>query len=118
MIATDNPPKYVIPLINLHFLTRITTRISPVLPPPWTPIPIPAPMFGRDNELKDMLSHLMPNKPLRIAILGPGGMGKTTLALHFLNTGNVINAYPSQLFISCEGRNSSDKLLLDIVEQV
>ncbi|KIJ28673.1 hypothetical protein M422DRAFT_270075 [Sphaerobolus stellatus SS14] len=101
MIATDNPPK-----------------ISPVLPPPWTPIPIPAPMFGRDNELKDMLSHLMSNKPLRIAILGPGGMGKTTLALHFLNTGNVINHYPSQLFISCEGRNSLDELLLDIAEQV
>ncbi|KIJ42450.1 hypothetical protein M422DRAFT_105886, partial [Sphaerobolus stellatus SS14] len=89
-----------------------------VLPPPWTLIPIPAPMFGRDNELKDMLSHLMPNKPLCIAILGPGGMGKTTLALHFLNTGNVTNAYHSQLFISCKGRNSLDELLLDIAEQV
>ncbi|KIJ42436.1 hypothetical protein M422DRAFT_254532 [Sphaerobolus stellatus SS14] len=58
------------------------------------------------------------NKPLRIAILDPGGMGKTTLALHFLHTGSVINAYPSQLFISCEGTNSLDELLLDIAEQV
>ncbi|KIJ38864.1 hypothetical protein M422DRAFT_176082 [Sphaerobolus stellatus SS14] len=86
--------------------------------PPWTPIPFPAFMLGRESEMENMLSHMRVNKPLHIAILGPGGMGKTTLALHFLHTESVINAYPSQLFISCEGRNSLDELLLDIAEQV
>ncbi|KIJ38835.1 hypothetical protein M422DRAFT_258482 [Sphaerobolus stellatus SS14] len=87
-------------------------------PPPWTPIPNPAPMFGRDSEMEDMHSHMKANKPLCIAILGPGGMGKTTLALHFLHTQVVMEEYPSQLFISCEGRNSLDELLLDLAEQI
>ncbi|KIJ38819.1 hypothetical protein M422DRAFT_258466, partial [Sphaerobolus stellatus SS14] len=86
--------------------------------PPWTPIPLPAPMFGRENEMENMLSHMKVNKPLQIAILGPGGMGKTTLALHFLHAQVVMKEYPSQLFISCEGRYSIDELLLDLAEQI
>ncbi|KIJ27295.1 hypothetical protein M422DRAFT_191224 [Sphaerobolus stellatus SS14] len=98
------------------FIGLYSTSAGPS--PPWTPIPLPAPMFGRENEMENMLSHMKVNKPLRIAILGPGGMGKTTLALHFLHAQVVMEEYPSQLFISCEGRYSIDELLLDLAEQI
>ncbi|KIJ28670.1 hypothetical protein M422DRAFT_270072, partial [Sphaerobolus stellatus SS14] len=106
-------------IFNIAIMVAAPQNSAPTNPPlPWTPIPNPAPMFGRESEMEDMLSHMRANKPLRIAILGPGGMGKTTLALHFLHTQVVMEEYPSQLFISCEGRNSFDELLLDLAEQI
>ncbi|KIJ28638.1 hypothetical protein M422DRAFT_270040 [Sphaerobolus stellatus SS14] len=86
--------------------------------PPWSPIPTPPAMFGRESEMEVMLSHLRVNKPLHLAILGLGGIGKTTLALHFLHTHEVTSSYPSQLFISCEGRSSLNELLWDIAEKI
>ncbi|KIJ39112.1 hypothetical protein M422DRAFT_258269 [Sphaerobolus stellatus SS14] len=55
----------------------------PIIPLPWPIILKPAAMFGREKELEVTLSHLRAHDPLCISILGIGGMGKTTLALHF-----------------------------------
>jgi len=86
--------------------------------PGWASIPAPSLMFGREEELDILLSRVQANKPIRLAILGAGGMGKTTLALHFMQTERVCNHYPLQVFVSCEGHSLLDELLQDIAEDI
>ncbi|KAJ7145078.1 hypothetical protein C8R43DRAFT_1197214, partial [Mycena crocata] len=56
---------------------------------------------GRDAELGDILAMLINDFP-RIAILGSGGMGKTSLATAALHNPGVVNKYQNRHFISCD----------------
>jgi hypothetical protein len=46
-----------------------------------------------------------------VAILGPGGMGKTTLATAVLHHPVILQKYPIRHFVSCESANSSLDLI-------
>ncbi|KAF7354132.1 NB-ARC domain-containing protein [Mycena venus] len=65
---------------------------------------------GREAELDHILKILLRDSA-RVAILGPGGMGKTTLAMAVLHQEQVIAKYPLQHFISCESANSVNDLV-------
>jgi Cdc6-like AAA superfamily ATPase len=57
---------------------------------------------GRDSELSDILQLFSQGTP-RIAVLGAGGMGKTSLARAILHHSNIIERYNQQrFFIACE----------------
>ncbi|KAJ7911276.1 P-loop containing nucleoside triphosphate hydrolase protein, partial [Mycena leptocephala] len=56
---------------------------------------------GRESELKDLINNLL-CEYARVAILGPGGMGKTTLAMAALHHPAIMERYPIMHFISCE----------------
>jgi GTPase SAR1 family protein len=47
----------------------------------------------------------------RVAILGSGGMGKTTLALAALHHVDVEEKYPHRHFVSCESANNAGDLI-------
>jgi predicted AAA+ superfamily ATPase len=64
---------------------------------------------GRENELKDLITILLTD-PARITILGPGGMGKTTLAMAALHHPAIVEKYNAIHFISCESANSCSDL--------
>ncbi|KAJ7907618.1 hypothetical protein B0H13DRAFT_2501480 [Mycena leptocephala] len=63
----------------------------------------------RDSELKDLLDSLLCD-PARVAILGPGGMGKTTLAMAALHDDAIIEKYNLRHFISCESSTNCGDL--------
>lgn len=50
----------------------------------------------------------------RVAILGPGGMGKTSLALTVLHYPLVTEKYNHRHFISCESANTTSDLVSTI----
>ncbi|KAJ7768504.1 P-loop containing nucleoside triphosphate hydrolase protein, partial [Mycena metata] len=57
---------------------------------------------GRESELADILKHFEQNTP-RIAILGAGGMGKTSLAQAVLHHEGIIIKYQAnRLFVACD----------------
>ncbi|KAF8193165.1 P-loop containing nucleoside triphosphate hydrolase protein [Mycena galopus ATCC 62051] len=68
---------------------------------------------GRDSELNDLVTTLLADPP-KVAILGPGGMGKTTLALAALHHPIVIEKYAIRHFISCESVNNCADLVTTI----
>ncbi|KAK7006205.1 AAA domain-containing protein [Favolaschia claudopus] len=72
---------------------------------------------GRDSELMkvvDMLSQSVP----RIVILGPGGMGKTSLAMASLHHDQVVGKYPARYFVSCDSAYTADALVATVASNL
>ncbi|KAI0294490.1 P-loop containing nucleoside triphosphate hydrolase protein [Multifurca ochricompacta] len=89
--------------------------MQPALAPPPPQI-----FFGRDAELAHIIQIIFTNitsRPAKIAILGPGGYGKTTLANAVLSDDRVQKHFQdARYFISCESATSSDALLIQIAK--
>ncbi|KAJ7463175.1 hypothetical protein FB451DRAFT_1493928 [Mycena latifolia] len=64
---------------------------------------------GRDSELKEVMEALQQRSP-RIAILGPGGMGKTSLAKAALHHPDIAKKYERCYFITMRGAERPAKV--------
>ncbi|KAJ7763293.1 hypothetical protein B0H16DRAFT_1804266 [Mycena metata] len=64
---------------------------------------------GRDSELKHIMEVLSQNAP-RIAILGGGGMGKTSLARAALHHTDVCAKFEHRFFVSAEAATTAVEL--------
>ncbi|KAG6815279.1 hypothetical protein H0H87_003350, partial [Tephrocybe sp. NHM501043] len=73
-------------------------------------------MIGRDEEKSQVIGTLLHKFPARIAILGAGGMGKTTLALSVLHDPEIANRFPSRYFVSCEGTPNKLSVVIEIAD--
>src|SRR6266853_6406397 len=77
-------------------------------------------LFGRDSELAQIIhmifSHLG-SHPAHIAILGPGGYGKSTLANAVLTHDRVQEHFgDARYFVTCESMFSSGALLIELAK--
>ncbi|KZO96474.1 TPR-like protein [Calocera viscosa TUFC12733] len=69
--------------------------------------------FGREEEAEIMVQALISGSSAHLAILGPGGMGKTSLATALLHDGRVERKFHvNRIFISCEEVDSADGIVL------
>lgn len=67
---------------------------------------------GHAQEIHHVIDLLVKVKPARIAILGPGGMGKSSLALTVLHHEDVISKFgQNRYFIGCDTASSYPELL-------
>ncbi|KAF8158837.1 hypothetical protein BJ912DRAFT_1151368 [Pholiota molesta] len=87
---------------------QVSNETTHVLPPR------PHLMVERDVQLKIALDILLGDEPSRIAILGGGGFGKTTLARTILHDPKIVERYKSRYFLSCEAFTGVDTLLAGI----
>ncbi|KAI0289687.1 P-loop containing nucleoside triphosphate hydrolase protein, partial [Multifurca ochricompacta] len=77
--------------------------------------------FGRDAELAEIvhmiLTGIRGSRPARIAILGPGGYGKTTLVNAALTHPQVQEQFGgARYFVACESVFSSGALLVELAK--
>ncbi|KZT41835.1 TPR-like protein [Sistotremastrum suecicum HHB10207 ss-3] len=82
--------------IVVHASSRSENDGSPLPEPPQI-------FFGRTAYLETVVSQLCEDEQVNIAILGAGGMGKTSVALAALHNQSVVSQYGKcRIFVSCE----------------
>ncbi|KAJ7150922.1 hypothetical protein C8R43DRAFT_1191511, partial [Mycena crocata] len=98
--------------VSLRLLSNSSTVFS-VLPP------YPKIFHGRDSELTQIVTTLLHEvEPAHIAILGSGGMGKTSLSIAALHHPEVVSKYDRRHFISCESAFDKNQLLNIIADHL
>ena len=72
---------------------------------------------GRDEWVDEAVRLLVANVTARLAILGPGGMGKTTVALALLHDPRIDKYYRNgRLFLSCEALIDADSIVVSLAK--
>jgi tetratricopeptide (TPR) repeat protein len=67
--------------------------------------------FGRDGIVSDFASLILRNQQTKLAILGTGGIGKTSTALHILHHQDVVDRYNNhRYFVGCDAATSAESL--------
>jgi RecA/RadA recombinase len=79
--------------------------------------PSPKIFHGRDSELNTVVTILLQDSA-RIAILGTGGMGKTTLALAAVHNAQVESKYSQRYFVSCQSTPTCAELASVIADHL
>ncbi|KAJ7736010.1 hypothetical protein DFH07DRAFT_966971 [Mycena maculata] len=75
-------------------------------------LPAPPQIFhGRENKLCTIVHDLLHKPRAHIAILGPGGIGKSSLALAVLHVDQIFHVFPDQYFIPCDSAHSVTDLV-------
>ncbi|KAK7022530.1 hypothetical protein R3P38DRAFT_2533150 [Favolaschia claudopus] len=77
----------------------------------------PTIFHGREMEVASILKLLQLPSP-RIAILGAGGMGKTSLARVILHEGEITACYETRIFVSCDATNNGIDIANNIGSQL
>ncbi|KAI0058172.1 TPR-like protein [Artomyces pyxidatus] len=102
--------------ISVAINTFVEAASAPKPPPP----PVlrrPQIFFGRDIEVNDVVTRLVQKAPARIAILGPGGIGKTSIALSALHDVQEQGHYKDACyFVPCDAVVSADDLLAKLAQ--
>ncbi|KAJ7106957.1 hypothetical protein C8R44DRAFT_805003 [Mycena epipterygia] len=72
--------------------------------------PRPKIFHGREGKLMAVVDVLA-LCPAHVAILGPGGIGKTTLATAVLHHTNIVSKYCARYFIPCDSADTTAQLI-------
>jgi SIR2-like domain/AAA domain len=84
-------------------------------PPPITtalPLPVAASCFGREEPIEALVAALCAIPPRPAAVLGPPGVGKTTVTLVALHEPRVVARFAGRrYFVRCAAATSRDGLL-------
>ncbi|KAJ7443263.1 P-loop containing nucleoside triphosphate hydrolase protein [Mycena latifolia] len=65
---------------------------------------------GRESELQEILQNFSNKEAPRVAILGTGGIGKTSLAKASLHHPDISAKYEAKLFVACDSATTSIEL--------
>ncbi|KAH8810130.1 hypothetical protein DL96DRAFT_1821638 [Flagelloscypha sp. PMI_526] len=87
---------------------KILNRLQvPESTPPLGDIPQALPaspeiFIGRDTVVTNLVQTILSSSKPRVAILGPGGIGKTAIGTSIVQDPRITSAYPTKYFVSSE----------------
>ncbi|KZP03492.1 hypothetical protein FIBSPDRAFT_941500, partial [Athelia psychrophila] len=103
--------------VNMYNSASVPSS-SPSVPPPSQPSP-PDIWFGRDDVVSTLAGTITANENPRLAILGAGGIGKTSTALHVIHHEAVVARYKDRIFfVACDAATSADLLASRILQVI
>ncbi|TDL20579.1 hypothetical protein BD410DRAFT_772551 [Rickenella mellea] len=78
----------------------------------FTPPVYPECFYGRDDFVDTAVNLILTHFPAKLAILGPGGIGKTTVAAAIFHNKQIVDKFAEcRAFVSCEPLISAQSLL-------
>ncbi|TDL14578.1 hypothetical protein BD410DRAFT_757142, partial [Rickenella mellea] len=78
----------------------------------FTPPAYPECFYGRDEFVATAVDLILTHSPAKLAILGPGGVGKTTVAAAIFNNSSIEDKFGEhRAFVSCEPLSTTESLL-------
>jgi DNA replication protein DnaC len=72
---------------------------------------------GRAHELQQALT-ILKTAEARLALLGTGGIGKTSLATALLHHGDIIAKYAQRYFVTCHSAATCGDLITNIASHI
>jgi tetratricopeptide (TPR) repeat protein len=128
VLQNEHPPEQRLSILKYGkdygdlplFLQKFSpTRLQPtptILPESVSAVlPAPPRCFGRKRELDDLITELLQDNPQPLPILGPPGIGKTTISVAALHDLRVEQLYRERrYFVRCDGLKTREALAAQI----
>src|ERR1700744_3902157 len=90
---------------------RFRLRLHNPLPPK------PAILHGRAQELQAIVEMIVHKAPAHVAVLGSGGIGKTTVALAALHDPEVERLFlQKRFFVPCDAAATAEALAVEVLK--
>ncbi|KAG9000264.1 hypothetical protein FRB94_005579 [Tulasnella sp. JGI-2019a] len=92
------------------------SNAAPTVSLPFSVIP-PKPelFYGREVEVNDIAHRIVSSSPARFGVIGPGGIGKTSLVSAVVEHTDVIQCFGSYMHWSCCDEATSPQLLVEVI---
>jgi tetratricopeptide (TPR) repeat protein len=106
-------------LRSLRAVPPSAPSVQPVRPPPTGPrpsrLPPPPRCFGRDAIVEDLVATLLTDPPPPTPVLGPAGVGKSTVCLAALHEPRVAERYGERRwFVRCNAAENGEAVLAEV----
>ncbi|KAJ6565142.1 hypothetical protein DFH09DRAFT_470514 [Mycena vulgaris] len=96
---------------HAHLIANLNSMPASFLPPS------PSIFYGRSVEVDHVVNLVLNHAPARVAIVGSGGIGKTSIALTAIHHPEVEKYFLNQrFFLSCEAVITADGLALELLK--
>ncbi|KAH8810133.1 hypothetical protein DL96DRAFT_1821642 [Flagelloscypha sp. PMI_526] len=105
--------------VSVDTRNTITLLSKPVPPAEVIPQALPACpeiVIGREAVVDNVVQAVLSSPKPRVALLGPGGIGKTTIGTTVLHDARITSAYPTKYFVSSELASTTELLEISIAD--